>query len=90
VAATACVTVCLVLLVSPYLYTSDLVGYSLVVAMVAERQPWSAVPLLLWLCPGVSDIFVILTGVQVLPLCMVAVAALAWREFGGRVDGPSG
>lgn len=82
--AAAAVTICLIPLVSPYLYASDLVGYSIVVAMLAERQPVGVLPIALWLCPGVSEAFAWLTGKAILPAVMVVAAALAWREFQSR------
>lgn len=79
--AAAAVTTCVTLLVSPYLYYSDLVGYSVVVAMLAERWGFGMLPAVLWLFPGVSEIFSAFTGKQVLPVFVVLAALLAWREF---------
>ena len=79
--AAVAVAACLTLLVSPYLYTSDFVAYSIAVAMLAERAPLRLLPWFLWLCPGLSDVVVRLTGMQVLPLCVVVAATLAWRDL---------
>ncbi len=83
--AAAAVAACMMPLVSPYLYTFDLVGYSIVVAMLAEQRGFDALPIVLWLCPGVSELFAYTTGMAVLPVCVVLVAVLAWREFDGRL-----
>ena len=83
------VTTCLILLVSPYLNYSDLVGYSVVVAMILERRPTAALPMALWIFPGVSSIVSVLTGWQVLPVCVVTAAFLAWREFGPESPAPA-
>lgn len=83
VAATS-VTTCLALLVSPYLWASDLVCYSIVTAMLVERRRFGALPFFLWVCPGISEIFVVLTGKAILPIFIALTAVLAWREFGGR------
>ncbi len=83
--AAAGVAVCLTLLVSPYLYYSDMVGYSIVVAMLAERHPAAVLPIFLWLFPGISESLAVLTGVQVLPLFAGLAAALAWREFAAEL-----
>ena len=82
--AAAAVAACLMPLVSPYLYSFDLVGYSIVVAMLAERRRFDTLSIFLWLCPGVSELFTFATGREVLPACVMLVAALAWREFNGR------
>jgi hypothetical protein len=73
-------TVALSLLVSPYLYASDLVGYSIAVAMLARRRPTWWFPLaLLWLAPGLAGPITLVLGWPVLPLCVPIVAALIWR-----------
>lgn len=90
--AAAAVAICLILLASPYLYASDLVGYSIVVAMLAERPAAGPLPLFLWLCPGVSEVFTWVTGKAILPVAIAITAALAWREFhlrGSAVDATS-
>ena len=74
--------VCMALLVSPYLYASDLVAYSIVVAMlVMRRGTFAALPIFLWLCPGLSEVVVVLTGKVLLPVAVVIVAVLSWRAF---------
>ena len=80
----ATVAACLTLLVSPYLYYSDLVGYSIVVAMLAERRPFGAVPIFLWLFPGISESLAVLTGVQVLPVCVAARGPACLAGVRGR------
>ncbi len=82
-AAAAAVAACAISLVSPYFYYSDLVGYSLVVGMLAERRKSGILPMFLWLCPGISTAFAVLTGRQLLPVFVVYAAAVAWRDFGG-------
>ena len=79
--AAATVGACLIPLVSPYLYYSDLVGYSIVVAMLAERRRFDVLSVFLWLCPGIGGVFALFTGWQVLPVAVVMAAALAWQEF---------
>ncbi|MDA8251298.1 MAG: glycosyltransferase family 87 protein [Rhodospirillales bacterium] len=80
--AAGTVAVCLTLLVSPYLYSFDIVGYSIVVAMLFERRRFALLPMLLWLAAGVSELFTFLTGIAVLPALIALAALLAWREFG--------
>jgi alpha-1,2-mannosyltransferase len=78
----AAFTVCMTLLVSPYLYASDLVAYSIVVAMLAIRRGnFVSLPVLLWLCPGISEVFAVLTGKVLLPVPVVVAAVLCWRAF---------
>lgn len=88
--AAAAVAAVLMPLVSPYLYAFDLIGYSIVVAMMAERGGFAPLWLMLWLAPGVSEAFTLLTARQVLPLCIVVAAALAWWTLrdGAPIDTP--
>lgn len=79
--AAAAVAACAMSLVSPYLYYSDLVGYSVVVAMIAERRRYCFFSIFLWLCPGVSTLFAFFTGKQVLPVFVVIAGIIAWRQF---------
>ena len=82
--------VCMTLLVSPYLYASDLVAYSIVVAMLALRRgPVAGLPIFLWLCPGISELVVLLTGKILLPIAVAIAAVLCWRQFDtpARADG---
>ncbi len=84
--ATAAVAICMILLVPPYLYASDLVGYSIVIAMIAEQQSAGPLPIFLWLCPGVSEVFTYVTGKAVLPVAFVVTALVAWRQFRASVS----
>jgi hypothetical protein len=76
---TAVVAACVMSLVSPYFYVFDLVGYSIAVAVLAERRGFGTIPMLLWLLPGVSEALTVVTGRQALPILVVIVAGIAWR-----------
>jgi len=78
--ATAALTACLTLFVSPYLYASDLVGYSVAVALlIAVRPQRLRLLLLLWIAPGLSEIVCALGGRPMLPAFVAAATLLAWR-----------
>lgn len=81
---------CLMPLVSPYLYSFDLTGYSLAIAIYAGRRGWTVPLVLLWLCPGLSEAFTYFTERAVLPVFIVLAAALLWRDVGrSTADAPT-
>ena len=84
------VTVCLSLLVIPYGYTSDMVAYSIAVAVVLANNGWRLRPLdvLLWLWPGFCPLATKTTGVLLTPVVVAIVATLAWRQM-TRLHGPA-
>jgi hypothetical protein len=83
----ASITLCCSLLVSPYLYAADYVGYSIAVALLIERKQSSALPLLLlWVAPGISEMACAAGAPPLLPLFAIFVAMLAWLSAGPSVD----
>lgn len=78
---TAAVATCLMSLVSPYFYAFDLVGYSIAVALLAERRGFGKLPVLLWVLPGASEALTIVTGRQALPVVVILAAYVVWRAL---------
>jgi hypothetical protein len=73
------------LLLSPYLYSSDMVAYSLGVALLAARRGGPSLLLAcLWLAPQLSLITTAAGGRPLLPLCAAAAAWAAIRAPASR------
>lgn len=77
------VTACLSLLVTPYGYTSDMVAYSVAVAVVVARNGWRPRPIdvLLWLWPGFCPVVTTTTGLLLTPMAIATAATMAWRRM---------
>jgi hypothetical protein len=77
------VTICLALLASPYGYTDDLVGYSVVLPMLARRDaPFTNAALaLLWLAPAFGVAFAHRFGFLPMPFCIALTLLIAWRRL---------
>jgi alpha-1,2-mannosyltransferase len=69
------------LFLTPYGFSSDLVGYSLALAMLAEARGWrvSLLDGVLWLWPGFIVLGTALTGVEFTPLFVAVASIRAWR-----------
>ena len=80
------VTVCLSLVVVPYGYTSDMVAYSVAVAVVVAGNGWRLrlVDGLLWLWPGYCPIVTATTGLLLTPVAIAVATALAWHRMTPR------
>ncbi len=75
-------TVCLSLLITPYGYAYDLVGFSIAMAALFARAPaWQQIILgFAWLFGGYTVTFVNITGVIIMPLVIAVGAAVAWSQ----------
>ncbi len=80
------VTVCLSLVVMPYGYTSDMIAYSVAVAVVIARNGWRLrlVDGLLWLWPGYCPIVTAKTGLLLTPVAIAIATTMAWRRMTPR------
>jgi alpha-1,2-mannosyltransferase len=76
-------TMFLALFVAPYGFSVDMVGYSVGLAVLAERRGWrvSLIDGLLWLWPGYVAIVTQLTGVLLTPLVVVGAVFMGWRQL---------
>lgn len=76
------------LLVTPYGYTDDMVAYSIVLAMQAQRRGWqiNLLDVLFWLWPMLCPIVVMKTGILLTPFIVTMAIARTWTqaERGGR------
>jgi len=81
--AAASLSLILTSFLTPYGYSSDLVGYTLALAVLAQRRGWRVdlVDGLLWLWPGYMLIATALTGVLVTPLVLAFAAYRAWGQL---------
>ncbi len=86
--AVAEITVLASLLVTPYAYSADLVGYSLVLALAAERRKWqiSMLDTLFWLWPGICLVMSIDTGILLSPLVISAALIRSCWELSSRAE----
>jgi len=74
--------VMLTLLASPYGYTDDMVGFSVVLAARAQRRGWrlGLLDVLFWLWPFACPIITARTGSLLTPVVVALALARAWRE----------
>ena len=81
--AAASLSLILTLFLTPYGYSSDLVGYTLALAVLAQRRGWRVdlVDGLLWLWPGYMLIVTALSGVLLTPLVLAFAAYRAWGQL---------
>ncbi len=79
--AVAALTMLLTLFLTPYGYSSDMVGYTLALAVLAAWRGWrvSLLDGLLWLWPGFIVLFTMTTGVLLTPLVVALASFRAWR-----------
>ncbi len=77
----AALTLLLSLYLTPYGYSSDMVGYTLALVVLAARRGWrvSLLDGVLWLWPGFIVLSTALTGVLLTPLVVGVAAFRAWR-----------
>jgi hypothetical protein len=76
-------TACTSLMITPYGYTCDMVGYSIAVAIIAHNNRWrlGIAEVSLWLWPFYCTIITIISGVLFTPLVVVIAAAMAWSQM---------
>jgi uncharacterized integral membrane protein len=74
-------TLLLSLYVTPYGFSSDMVGYTLVLVILAAQNGWrvSLVDGLFWLWPGFIVLGTALTGIILTPLVVGVAAFRAWQ-----------
>jgi hypothetical protein len=74
-------TACASLMITPYGYTSDMVAYSIGVAVIASRNGWRLrlVDVVLWFWPFYCTLVTKLSGLLLTPVFTAAAAGLAWR-----------
>ncbi len=82
----ASLTMFLSLFVAPYGFSVDMVGYSVALAVLAQRRGWrvNLFDGLLWLWPGYAAIVTHSTGVLLTPIVVGIAALSAWRELRRR------
>ena len=83
------VTVCLSLVVSPFGYTYDMVGYEVALAACAAKRGWriDVLDALLFVAPAVCPVICAHTGWLLTPLAgAVAAARICWRGGLWRQD----
>ena len=80
----ASLTVFLSLLVTPYGFTYDMVGYSAALAVLAQRRNWrlGLFDVLFWLWPMLCPVVVMKTGVLLTPLVVLLAVARTWYRAG--------
>lgn len=78
----AAITLLLSLYLTPYGYSSDMVGYTLALAVLAARRGWrvSLLDGVLWLWPGFMLLSTVATGVLLTPLVVGVATFRAWRD----------
>lgn len=77
-------TVTLTLLVTPYGYTTDMAGFSIMVAWLAwERRRLDIADVLMWLWPALCPLVAIELHMELSPIVLVLSAARAWRRLDG-------
>lgn len=78
----AAFTLLLSLYLTPYGYSSDMVGYTLALAVLAARRGWrvSLLDGALWLWPGFMLLSTVATGVLLTPLVVGVAAFRVWRD----------
>jgi alpha-1,2-mannosyltransferase len=84
------VTMCLSVLMTPYGFLYDLVGYSVAMAAMFWRAPDRQKPLygIFWLSAGYTGSAANITGLILMPLVAIVSAWFTWREVGSMsLDG---
>ncbi|MGC9271571.1 glycosyltransferase family 87 protein, partial [Acidiphilium sp.] len=77
-------TVTLTLLVTPYGYTTDMAGFSIMVAWLAwERQRLEIADVLMWMWPALCPVIAITLHLELTPLILILAAARAWKRLDG-------
>ncbi len=76
-------TACASLLVTPYGYNFDLIGFSIAIAIIVSNNGWRVrlVDVFLWLWPFYSTAITVRSGVLLTPVVIASAAALAWRQM---------
>lgn len=76
-------TVCLSLFITPYGYTSDMVAYSIAVAVVFAANRWrlGLLDILLWTWPFFCTVVTMRSGLLLTPFFVALAAARCWRRM---------
>lgn len=77
-------TVLLSLLATPYGYMHDMVGYSIMLACLAEQRKWriDMLDVLFWLWPTFCSIVTDDTGILFTPVVVVLAVVRTWHRAG--------
>jgi hypothetical protein len=80
--ALAALTVILMLFLTPYAFTADMVGFELALAVLAWQRGWKFFLLdgVLWLWPGYSPVVTAVAGFSPTPIIVAIAAIMAWRQ----------
>lgn len=82
--ALVALTSALTLLVTPYGYTTDLCGFSMMIAWLAwERQRLEVGDVLMWMWPALCPLVATALHVELTPLVLLLGATRAWRRLAG-------
>jgi hypothetical protein len=83
-------TVCASLMITPYGYTSDMVAFSIAVAMMVSHNRWRlrVIDVFLWLWPFYCTRLTLLSGILWTPLVVCVAAALAWTQLHRKAGRP--
>jgi alpha-1,2-mannosyltransferase len=86
-------TACTSLMITPYGYTSDMVAFSIAVAIIVSNNRWRlrVIDVLLWLWPAYCALITVHSGILFTPFVVAAAAALSWRQMAGQtaMSGPT-
>jgi hypothetical protein len=76
-------TVCLSLMITPYGFTSDMVAYSIAVAVIVSHNHWRLRPIdvFLWLWPAFVSIVTMQSGMLFTPLVVSIAAVRSWTQL---------
>jgi alpha-1,2-mannosyltransferase len=79
-------TACLSLMITPYGYTSDMVAFSIAVAIIVNNNRWRlrVVDVFLWLWPFYCVIVTTVSGILFTPFVVAIAASLSWRQMAGQ------
>ncbi|MDD2876288.1 MAG: glycosyltransferase family 87 protein [Acidiphilium sp.] len=77
-------TASLTLLVTPYGYTDDMCGFSIMVAWLAwERRRLEIADVLMWMWPALCPIISVSLHMELTPLILILGAIRAWKRLAG-------
>jgi hypothetical protein len=81
--AKVAMTVCCSLLITPYGFTSDMVSYSIAVAIIVRNNFWRLrlIDVILWLWPFYCTFTTVHIGLLLTPVFVVTAAMLAWFQM---------
>jgi hypothetical protein len=76
-------TVCLSLMITPYAFNTDMVAYSIAVAVIVAHNHWRLrlIDVFLWLWPAYCPIVTMYSGVLFTPLFVGIAAFQSWKQI---------